>query len=289
MADETVVTTPVATADSTPANVVDQKPSATADNEANVEDTSNADNAASATADENGDQGATKQPEDGSEPRGAEKRIKQLVAKNHELEQRLNLQQTLLQQQLSQAPVIADLPPEPNLDKYDDFSQWEKDHQAWDRQLIAQQVTQSIAKNNQQIAAQQKDAIFNTRIAIEATVDPEIPVIMNDRTLPVSPVMALLIKESDMPGKILRYLHEHRDEAMAMGRLQPVNVAKAMGALEAKIASEPAERAPAPKLVSQAPTPVKTVEGKGRSTVRDEDLPIDEWVKRRNEKQFHRR
>ena len=123
-------------------------------------------------------------------------------------------------------------------------------------------------------------------MAAAAENDPELPEIENDATLPVSLPMALAIKESEAAPSILRYLSAHRDDAARISRMIPIAAVREIGKIEAAATSSPR---PQTRTVSQAPAPVHPVGGtKGSVDMDDERLPIDEFVRRRNEAQYGR-
>jgi hypothetical protein len=129
---------------------------------------------------------------------------------------------------------------------------------------------------------------YRARMAAAAGSDPELLEIENDTTLPVSLPMALAIKESEAAPSILRYLAAHRDEAARIAGLNPIAAAREIGRIEA--AAEVASRPQTRTVVSQAPEPVRPVGGtKGSIDTDDERVPIDEFVRRRNEAQYGKR
>ncbi len=104
----------------------------------------------------------------------------------------------------------------------------------------------------------------------------------------IAPVVAI-IKESEMAPQILTHLYTHRDELESILRLAPVSAAREIGKLEAKITGAPKTQT---RKVSQAPKPVKPV-GDGGSgpplvDAEDDKLSTEEFMKRRNQKQFNR-
>lgn len=87
-----------------------------------------------------------------------------------------------------------------------------------------------------------------------------------------------LATTSDAGAKLLHYLGNDMDEAARIAALPPVQMAREMTRLEFKL-GQPA----AVKPVSKAPAPVKPI-GAGQSADNDlrDDLPLDEWMRRRN-------
>lgn len=268
------------------ANVEQVASATTTEVETSTEETLSAEQqAASATATEGQ---PTETPEQGSEPSGAEKRIKQLVAKNHELEQQLQILKQIQDVQVALPPQV-EKPVEPVLEKFETYQEYETAVREYDRKLTAYEVTQSNIQRTQAVRQQQVEVIFQSRMAIEAATDPEILNVAKDPTLPISPAMASIIKESDMGPKLIRYFNDNRQEANLVRGMDPISAARMIGKIEAKLSVETPK--PEVKVVSQAPAPVKTVSAPAASklTIADESLPIEEFMKRRNAKQFNKR
>jgi hypothetical protein len=88
----------------------------------------------------------------------------------------------------------------------------------------------------------------------------------------------LAMLESDMGAELFYYLATNPDEGKRIANLPAYAQAKEIGKLEDKLQAKPQ------KQISKAPEPIKPVgSGKASSdTDLSDDLPIDEWMKRRN-------
>jgi hypothetical protein len=87
-----------------------------------------------------------------------------------------------------------------------------------------------------------------------------------------------VIVEADEPHKVLRYLGQDPDEATRILSLNPVAMARAIGALEVRL-SQPK---PTPAQ-SKAPAPISPVSARSASsTGLGDELSMAEWIKRRN-------
>jgi hypothetical protein len=89
---------------------------------------------------------------------------------------------------------------------------------------------------------------------------------------------ALAVMEADNGDDIAYYLGKHLDEARQIAAMPASSQIRAIGKLEAKLASEPAKL----KTPSKAPAPINPVNGKSSGT---SDLPqdsdsIDVWMKK---------
>lgn len=87
-----------------------------------------------------------------------------------------------------------------------------------------------------------------------------------------------IVVESDNPAKLLHYLGTNKQEAARILALTPVQQARAIGALEVKLAAEKPQRS-----VSKAPEPISAVNAKAPATTGPSDKDTDdEWLVKRN-------
>lgn len=229
-----------------------------------------------------------------SEPSEAEKRIKQLVAKRSDAEReaaywkgvaegRLNRDGTPVQTQTvkqdGQTGPIA-----PNVADYENYADYETAREDYVLKMAEFRAEQKIAAKNAEEKAQTAAQKFTERLEAEAKVNPAVLEAKEDATLPVSDVMAALIQESDVGPKVLLYLSENREEAKRIYGLHPVLAAREIGRIEAKLLIPKQETQT--KKISQAPDPVTTVGVRGTPAVDLDNLPIDEFMKKRNREQF---
>ena len=236
----------------------------------------------------------TETPETGSEPqvteeaKGAEKRIKQLVAQKHEAEQRIAILEGMISQANTQqiATVPDKQPVEPQLDDFPSYSEWERANGKFLIESAKYETAQMIKQSQESFRTQQQESLFQARLSLAAAEDPAVLPAYNDSTLPISPTVGSMIKESTIGPQMLKYLSENRDVAQKLSNMPPILAAMEFGKLAYQVSITPAPIAPEIKHVSAAPAPIKTVAPQGRVTVRDEDLPIEEFMKRRNMKQY---
>jgi len=96
------------------------------------------------------------------------------------------------------------------------------------------------------------------------------------------------VLESDVPHKVLHYLGTNPDEATRILSLSPVQQARAIGLIEARLATA----TPNPPSVSKAPPPVKPVGSRSSAPTSLEHLPsddIDTFMKKERERAKARR
>jgi hypothetical protein len=183
------------------------------------------------------------------------------------------------------APVEPTGPPvAPKLDQFETYEQYEA---AKDAFLIAKakydfrQEQQAEQQRQAAISARQK---FDARIDAAAKEDPALLDVLADKTIPISPVMASLIMESEVSPQLIRWANANRDAAMKIAMLPPLQAARELGIIEAQIKFTPK---PEPvKRVSAAPEPVTPVAPSSPATVDEADLPMDEYFRRRAPKIF---
>lgn len=104
-----------------------------------------------------------------------------------------------------------------------------------------------------------------------------------DPSVPITQAMAETIADSDMGGDLAYYLGSHRDEAARISRLSPVQQVREITKLEAKLSAPQVTKSSAPKPI----TPIST--SKAPLTGLSDDLPVDEWLKRRDSQVFKKR
>ncbi|MEM8575528.1 MAG: hypothetical protein AAGF48_12935 [Pseudomonadota bacterium] len=114
---------------------------------------------------------------------------------------------------------------------------------------------ESVNAELQELKAKRADAW--SEIVAEASQEiPDFEAVF-DASVPVSEAMAELIMDSDAPAQVAYWLGKNKGEARRISELSPVEAARAIGQVEARLA------APKPKTVSSAPKPVPTVAAKG--------------------------
>ena len=222
------------------------------------------------------------QSEEGKPESRAEKRIKQLVAKQREAEREADYWRGKASQaEVPQAqPAPQGQTPAPTADQFE----------AYDDFLVAKAKYEIKAEQTAQEWKAKVDAYesnFTSRINKAAENEPDILEIVNDRTLPISQTMAVAIKESEVAPDILKYLSRNREESRKIAMMNPIAATRAIGSIEYRLSNLPK---PEPvKKISQAPEPIKPVESKGSQSVDLDKLPMDEYVKRRNSEQYGKR
>lgn len=198
---------------------------------------------------------------------------------------------------VAQQPTFsAGAPVEPVSDSFDTWEAFEKSHARWviDVAKFEMRQEQIAEQRNQRLTVQQKEQqklrdTFESKMEKAAETDPSILTLLEDDTLPVHKSALDIIYESDVPAELLKALNKDRKEATRIFHLfnsNPIMAAREMGKLESRLQNAP--KAEPPKRVSAAPEPIKPIKGSGSGLVDDANLPIDQWIARRNKSEFGR-
>jgi len=110
--------------------------------------------------------------------------------------------------------------------------------------------------------------------------------------LPISELMAEVIRESEVGPEVAYHLGKHPEEAARIYALSPLQQAKEIGRLEAALSSNPVPV----KKASSAPDPIKPLNSRGTTPTYDpadprsvKSMSDSEWIRARNEQEAKRR
>lgn len=202
-----------------------------------------------ATASEEGDAEGEEEPEEKPKRRNrktADRRIRTLTAKNHELQRQLEAQAT------EQQPLTE--PKEGDFEDYSDFVAAKATH-------ATEKTLRKNESNNQQQAAnfeqQERVANFNDGLDEAREKYEDFDEVWNNDT-PVSQPMADAILESENAGEVAYYLGSHPKEATRISSMRsPMRQAAEIGKIEQKLST------PKPKRTTKAPPPITPLKGGG--------------------------
>lgn len=173
-------------------------------------------------------------------------RIKELMR------DRSNLRRTVarLHQQIGQ--LRAEAPPK--LEDFPDEQEFTRaNFKRATREAGLEQQVELLRSEEETLNAKRQEAWADTLAEARQRM-PDIDSVF-DHSVPVSEAMAELIMEADDPAALAYWLGKNRGEARRMFQMQPVEVARELGRLEARLTASK------PKTVSSAPKPVETVRG----------------------------
>ena len=186
------------------------------------------------------------------------------------------------------------------------------------RQELAEQDRQRESQRAQETEAQTTQRVhtdFMSRINQVRYEKPVVDQALNDpaflpNTNPLSHHIAQAIKESEISPALIEHLYSNKAELDRLYTMSPYAAAKEIGKLEARLAvsvtptpvvpsipvavipATPAPAQPQPSApishISQAPEPITALKPSGDIAVdiADPNLPMTEFVKRRNSAQF---
>lgn len=143
----------------------------------------------------------------------------------------------------------------------------------------AQELAQE-AERREMDAHQRRAELFNERVASVRDVIPDIEAAISDPTLPISPVAAQFVAESENGPQVAYWLSQNRADAARIARLDPLTQAFELGQIAQRITA-----APKAKKVSSAPAPVPRVGGAGAAGGKDpatmSDAEYSAWYRAR--------
>lgn len=137
---------------------------------------------------------------------------------------------------------------------------------------LARQELAAAKAEEQQMEAQ---AQFERRMREAQAAHPDFDEVILSADAPVSPALRQVILTSEHGPDIMYQLASNPAELARLSALPPLDAARAIGRLEAKLPSS----TPAPKTKPSVrpPAPPTTVNGSPASTRRLEDLPMSEY------------
>lgn len=151
---------------------------------------------------------------------------------------------------------------------------------------VDQRLTAEREKAEQQKAEQQTRERFRSLAEKEAAFAAEHPDyedVAKDPSVPITPVMAEVIMESDIAPAIAYYLGQHVEEAASIAQMTPAAAGRAIGRIEASLSAPVSAPGQPPRKVTQAPPPVTTLNSAAPISKSLEDIKdMDEYAAERN-------
>lgn len=189
----------------------------------------------------------------------------------------------MLKQQMEQARPRQEEPSgKPVPSQFQDYESYIEAVAEWKAdQKLATIRAESEAQQRQR-EAQERASKVQQKLSGAASKYEDFEEVALDPSVPITQHMAEAIADSDMGGDVAYYLGTHRDEAHRIASLSPVQQVRELTKLETKLSATQVAKTNAPKPIS----PVNT--NKQPSNGLSDDLPIDEWLKRRNAQVYKR-
>ena len=183
------------------------------------------------------------------------------------------------------------LPVEPIWDseKWDSFEAFQKAERRYAIDLAKYELRLEMdAEHKSRSAKSEADKIisdFNARIEKAYEDDPDIIDAVEAMKQPgrVSDNVGTVITASEFAPQLIKFLNANPKELAKLNILGPMATAKEIGKIEARLQNQPK---PEVKRVSSAPEPLKTVTPVGATITDEDDLPIADYIRAKNAKQF---
>lgn len=176
----------------------------------------------------------------------------------------------------------------PKLEDFKDYEEYAEAKARWVAGEEIAKVSRVHAERNQRERATQTAIEIRTRWDMsEATAKEKFSdydEVMADSEVKFSESVAVALLDSEIGPELAYYLKAHPDEAKNLAGMSPVAAARAVGKLEAKLASSPT-----PKPKTSAPPPPKPVTASAPAEGLSDKLDMGEWIKRRNKQVLDRR
>lgn len=152
------------------------------------------------------------------------------------------------------------------------------DYDAFQSALIDYRVDQRL---NQERALAQRNSVVQTyqqRVQEARSRMADYDQVVGDPSLPITDLMAEVIRESELGPEVAYHLGTNRSEAQRIAGLPPHRQAAELGKLEARLSAPPA---PPPAPRNPPPPPPKTVSGlaSGLNEKNPEEMSIAEYRK----------
>lgn len=217
---------------------------------------------------------------------GAQKRIDELTRKRYDAEREAAYWRDLaLKQQPPATPEATRTSAPQELPTLAQFGYDEMKYQAalidYAAQEAERRTLDRIREHQTQTQQAQGRSAFEKRQAEFQSAMPDYRAkVLENPTLPISSAMVEVIVESEQGPAIAYYLAENRDLAEQIARLPPVQAARAIGRIEARLeANRPAAASQAPP-VSKAPPPPPRIEATEPAVEKDPDqMSPEAWLK----------
>ncbi len=205
-------------------------------------------------------------PQEKREMTESEKRIKQLLADNKVLNQRLS--QIEHAREKPQEQKAEQVPEKPDPEKYETLDEYFNALADWKVNVALTVERQRVEEEHRkaQTAEAEKSARdqWNTRITEARTKHADFDAVALDPELPVADGSAIdwWVMNSDKGAEVLYYYGQHREELVKLNAMGPVAAARELARVEAEI-DKPV--VPAQPRVPKAPPPPSEASTKGHA------------------------
>jgi hypothetical protein len=174
---------------------------------------------------------------------------------------------------------------EPKVEDYDNYADYIRDLTRWEIKSEREMEAQAKVQASKQSEQQRKDERFaeitekgNEKYPDFEDMPAQTADLLKTKGLAFKSAMVDTLIETENAADIVHYLYTNPDEAERIAKLPAYGQAKEIGKLEDKLLN-----ATPKKPISKAPAPITPVgTGKASNDSLNDELPIEEWLARRN-------
>lgn len=212
---------------------------------------------------------------------GFEKRIsKEVARKNEALREAEFWKREALKHQAEPQRVeqVQDHIAKPKFSDYNDLEAYTEAVTDW---KLDSKLAQKLQETEQKTKAATVVKTYNDRVAEFSKVRPDFQEVLASSDMVISDPVKELIFDSDVGPAIALHLAENEDLAERIKGMSIVRQVAEIGKLEDRLTQKKVDK----KVTSNAPAPIKPVQGGAPITTKsldDPTMPTDEWIKMRN-------
>jgi hypothetical protein len=181
---------------------------------------------------------------------------KAIYWRRQKAESRADYFKSPIQEQQPIAPVPDLGMPEPKKEDFDDYDKYNE-------AKINYEVSKKLAIWDQERARKESEHSFQNKMqTFKQKLDegfkkyPDFEEVALDKTVPVNPVMAEILADSERPEDLAYWLGKNRTEAFQISRMTPIQAAKKIRDIELELSKEGGNNLPKPKIPG-APPPIR--------------------------------
>lgn len=178
-------------------------------------------------------------------------------------------------------------PVAPNPDKFEKYEEYEKAHNSYIISQAKWEIKQDQKKDEERRKKEDAAKTWHSRMIKAKEKIPDLIQSIGNPLFKQSDTLLSLIQESEIGPEVAYYLSRNLHEADRLNSLTPYQAAKEFGKLELRLSAPPT---PEPKnIITKAPEPAKPVEPTGTTEINEQELPINEFMSRRNAREIARK
>jgi hypothetical protein len=251
--------------------------------------------AASETANAGSKKGESEAEEDANLPPGARKRIDKLTAKLRQTEAERDELRGKREKPATVESAKPAADPEPVLKDFKSWEEWNAAHTRWNVREELRETNAKAEKEQRLAEAKETYDAHLSRVKEARTTHADfdeavkaMPMV-HFRNAEANQAFQMAIVEADNSAEIMYHLAKHPEEMAKFEDLSPVRVQLLVGKISAALSPSTAEHKTAPVTpVSRTPAPPTTLRGTSSapaSSVYDEKISTDEYIRRRTNQQ----